>query len=84
MCVCPKGKHSINNTCFGKLINNKVHNKLILLKIFFTLDINKCEEYGICDQYCLNLLDGKYVCSCDPNYELVDNHRCKIKGKNFK
>lgn len=41
--------------------------------------MNECEEYGVCDQVCLNL-EGSYSCSCDPHYELVDNHKCKIKG----
>ncbi|XP_025205329.1 vitellogenin receptor [Melanaphis sacchari] len=43
-------------------------------------DINECDQYGICDQMCINL-DGAYTCSCEPDYELVDNHKCKIKGE---
>ncbi|VVC34061.1 Hypothetical protein CINCED_3A006126 [Cinara cedri] len=64
MCVCPKGTHSVNNTC---------------------LDIDECEEYGICDQFCHNIYNkyrGQYECSCHEDYELVDNHKCKIKGDN--
>lgn len=46
------------------------------------IDINECDTYGVCDQYCINS-PGKYECSCDSDYELVNNHRCKIKGIDF-
>lgn len=46
---------------------------------FHSIDVNECEEFGVCDQHCINSF-GKYECSCDSNYELVDNHKCKIKG----
>ncbi|XP_050441147.1 vitellogenin receptor [Adelges cooleyi] len=44
------------------------------------IDINECEEFGMCDQYCLNSY-GTNVCTCDPDYELKDNHTCKIRGE---
>lgn len=49
------------------------------LHYFYFVDVDECEEHGICDQHCLNSY-GKYACSCDVNYELVDNHKCQIKG----
>lgn len=55
-------------------------NKIIIIIIQLSLlDVNECEEYGVCDQLCLNSY-GTYTCACDLNYQLVDNHTCKING----
>ncbi|CAG9766392.1 unnamed protein product [Ceutorhynchus assimilis] len=43
-------------------------------------DINECEEYGICDQKCINK-DGSYECYCDHKYVLQDDKKtCKAVG----
>lgn len=52
----------------------------------YLIDIDECEEYGICDQFCHNIYNkypGQYECSCHEDYELLDNHKCKIKGNVF-
>lgn len=46
------------------------------------IDINECEEYGVCDQLCFNSY-GKYQCSCESDYKLEDNHKCKVKGNHL-
>lgn len=59
---------------------NAIFNKLTSLNInHIIIDINECEEFGTCDQYCLNSY-GTFMCSCNSEYGLIDNHKCKIKG----
>ncbi|XP_043487916.1 vitellogenin receptor isoform X1 [Polistes fuscatus] len=42
-------------------------------------DINECEIFGSCSQYCMNNA-GSYTCSCDPGYDLQEDKRsCKAK-----
>nr|XP_031843623.1 vitellogenin receptor-like [Nomia melanderi] len=43
-------------------------------------DIDECENYGICDQQCVNTL-GSYVCSCQSGYRLYnDLGACKVES----
>lgn len=88
MCVCPKGTRLFNNTCIGNKYIYRIKYSIIVIiiikevyesKYVYLTDINECEEYGVCDQFCLNSY-GKYICSCDPDYELINHHECKIKG----
>ncbi|XP_066143370.1 vitellogenin receptor [Euwallacea fornicatus] len=44
------------------------------------VDINECEEFGICDQKCKNI-PGSYECYCEHKYILQDDKRtCKAVG----
>ncbi|ENN78282.1 hypothetical protein YQE_05433, partial [Dendroctonus ponderosae] len=44
------------------------------------IDINECEEYGICDQHCRNS-PGSYECFCEHKYMLQEDKRtCKAIG----
>lgn len=45
------------------------------------LDIDECEEYGICPQGCKNT-KGSYDCECAPGYRKVGNgHMCEADGE---
>lgn len=45
-------------------------------------DVNECEEFGICDHKCVNLVGG-HQCFCDPGYALAsDKKTCKAEGNN--
>ena len=40
-------------------------------------DVNECNGVHECDHDCTNV-DGSYMCSCDPGYELQsDNKTCE-------
>lgn len=53
-----------------------------LFNVFFSaIDIDECQNYGICDQGCKNL-PGSYSCFCHPDYSLQnDNKTCRANGK---
>ncbi|XP_012350206.1 vitellogenin receptor isoform X1 [Apis florea] len=52
-----------------KLINNQT-----------CTDINECDNYGICDQQCINSA-GSYTCFCQPGYVMQDDKKtCKAEG----
>lgn len=38
-------------------------------------DKNECEEWGHCDQHCINT-DGSYKCMCTVGFVLQDETRC--------
>ena len=40
----------------------------------FVKDINECNGNHACDHNCTNV-DGSYICSCDPGYELQSDSR---------
>ena len=42
--------------------------------IFGFLDINECNGDHFCDHNCINV-EGSYICSCDPGYELQPDGR---------
>uniref|UniRef100_A0A3Q3MKS2 Low-density lipoprotein receptor-related protein 2 n=1 Tax=Mastacembelus armatus TaxID=205130 RepID=A0A3Q3MKS2_9TELE len=43
-------------------------------------DINECEVYGTCPQYCKNM-KGSYECECAPGYRKVgDGNMCEAEG----
>lgn len=41
----------------------------------YCVELNECEDRGICDDYCFNTLGG-YECSCRDGFRLVDVDRC--------
>lgn len=44
-------------------------------------DINECDNYGICDQQCINSA-GSYTCFCEPGYVMQDDKKtCKAEGE---
>ncbi|KAG8302476.1 hypothetical protein J6590_031548 [Homalodisca vitripennis] len=43
-------------------------------------DVDECDQFGICDHKCTNLIGG-YQCHCDPGYILAsDKKTCKAEG----
>uniref|UniRef100_A0A7N8XVY7 Low-density lipoprotein receptor-related protein 2 n=1 Tax=Mastacembelus armatus TaxID=205130 RepID=A0A7N8XVY7_9TELE len=49
-------------------------------RTFACLDINECEVYGTCPQYCKNM-KGSYECECAPGYRKVgDGNMCEAEG----
>ena len=49
----------------------------LLIGNFLYTDINECNGDHVCDHECTNV-DGSFICSCDPGYELLsDNRTCE-------
>ena len=48
-----------------------------LVDFYIHADINECNGDHVCDHDCTNV-DGSFMCSCDPGYELLsDNRTCE-------
>lgn len=48
---------------------------------YLFIDVNECDNYGTCDQKCINNA-GSYTCSCQSGYNLDDDKKtCKVEGK---
>ena len=46
----------------------------------FLVDINECQHYDHCSQYCTNT-KGSFSCSCADGYRLKDKVTCRANGK---
>ncbi|XP_015909717.1 low-density lipoprotein receptor-related protein 2 isoform X1 [Parasteatoda tepidariorum] len=43
------------------------------------VDLNECNEWGYCEQVCVNTM-GSYMCSCVTDYDLVRPKHCKARN----
>ena len=81
-CVCPHGFQITETGCEGW----STHYMLFLCpltknSLVFLVDVNECQQYGHCSQYCTNT-EGSFSCSCSDGYTLEsDKMTCRANGK---
>ncbi|PAA51648.1 hypothetical protein BOX15_Mlig005425g2 [Macrostomum lignano] len=83
---CHSNNGGCEQLCEPFLINNKVMPRCYCHSGYQSspdqphrcIDINECDEFGLCDQLCTNTI-GSYKCSCRPGYTLFGS-TCKAHG----